>query len=36
MVKKLEQQIIHCQKALEESTKREIEQVEMIMELKQE
>ena len=35
LVKKLEAQIILCQKALEESTRREIEQLELIMELKQ-
>ena len=34
LVKKLETQVITCQSALDESTKREIEQLEMVMELK--
>ncbi|TNV75533.1 hypothetical protein FGO68_gene5389 [Halteria grandinella] len=34
LVKKLENQVITCQSALDESTKREIEQLQMVMELK--
>ncbi len=34
LVKKLEAQLIQCQEALDESTKREIEQIGLIMELK--
>ena len=34
LVKKLETQIGHCQLALDESTKREIEQLQLIMELR--
>lgn len=34
LVKKLENQIIQCQQALDESTKREIDQIKLIMELK--
>ena len=34
LIKKLENQVITCQGALDESTKREIEQLSMVMELK--